>query len=80
VSARIKGGTNAGVTFRSQRVPGSNQVGGYQADMGFTSGQTISRLLDKVAEDPERPYPLWGSLLDEYRPEASLRPITVSGR
>src|SRR5262245_33286337 len=46
LTARIKGGKNAGVSFRAQRVPGSNQVGGYQADMGFTTGQTIARLSD----------------------------------
>lgn len=32
---RVEGeGTNAGVQFRSERVPGSHEVSGYQADMG----------------------------------------------
>jgi 3-keto-disaccharide hydrolase len=75
VSARLKGtGQNAGVSFRAQRVPGSNQVGGYQADIGFTAGRTIARLSNTVPNDLERPYPLWGSLLDEYRPEAFRYP------
>lgn len=74
LSARIKGGRNAGVHFRSQRVPNSNEVGGYQADMGFTSAETISRLSDTIPDDRERPYPLWGSLLDEFRPEGSRYP------
>lgn len=75
VTARLKGaGRNAGVSFRGQRVRGSNQVGGYQADIGFTSGQTVARLSDTVPADLERPYPLWGSLLDEYRPEAGRYP------
>ena len=73
-SARIRGGTNAGVAFRSQRVPGSHEVGGYQADMGFVSGEAISRLSEVVPDDVGRPYPLWGSLLDEFRPTASRYP------
>ena len=71
LSARIKGGSNAGVQFRSQRVPGSNQVGGYQADMGFTPGESIPRLSNVTNVDTNQTYPLWGSLLDEYRPEVS---------
>ena len=74
VTARIKGGTNAGVNFRSQRLPGSHEVGGYQADMGFVPGEAISRLSDVVPGDAGRPYPLWGSLLDEFRPAASRYP------
>ena len=55
---RTKGGRNAGVAFRSQRVPNSHEVGGYQADMGFAGNGD----------------PIWGSLLDEFRPEPSRYP------
>jgi len=43
---------NAGIQFRSRRVPGETEVAGYQADMGGESGE-----YDVV----------WGSLYDESR-------------
>jgi hypothetical protein len=73
VSARING-PNAGVHFRSQRVPGSNEVAGYQADIGFAPGRIIAMLSDTVPDHLEQPYPLWGSLADEFRPEPDRYP------
>jgi Domain of Unknown Function (DUF1080) len=73
VSARIRG-PNAGVHFRSQRVPGSNEVAGYQADIGFAPGRIIATLSDTVPDGLEQPYPLWGSLADEFRPEPGRYP------
>jgi hypothetical protein len=74
VSARLTGGPNAGVHFRSQRVPGSNEVAGYQADIGFAPGRIIAMLSDTVPASLEQPYPLWGSLADEFRPEPDRYP------
>jgi len=45
-------GANAGIQFRSRRVPGETEVSGYQADMGGESGE------DSI---------IWGSLYDESR-------------
>ncbi len=73
LSARITG-PNAGVHFRSQRVPGSNEVAGYQADIGFAPGRIIAMLSDTVPDSLEQPYPLWGSLADEFRPEPDRYP------
>ena len=73
VRARITG-PNAGVHFRSQRVPGSNEVAGYQADIGFAPGRIIAMLSDTVPDSAEQPYPLWGSLADEFRPEPGRYP------
>lgn len=42
LDARING-PNAGVHFRSQRVPGSNEVAGYQADIGFALAGSSQR-------------------------------------
>lgn len=74
LEARMTPGQIGGVQFRGQRVPGSTQVAGYQADMGFVPGIWIPRLSDMKGVDPEEAYPLWGSLLDEYRPERSRYP------
>ena len=71
LSALIKGRENAGVHFRSQRISDSSEVAGYQADMGFIAGELLSRVSDAVPTDTVRPYPLWGSLLDEFRQDAS---------
>jgi hypothetical protein len=73
LNARVTG-PNAGVHFRSQRVPGSNQVAGYQADIGLAPGRIIAELSDTVPESLEQPYPLWGSLVDEFRPEPGRYP------
>ena len=65
---RITGkGENAGVQFRSQRIPDSHRVSGYQADIGFIAAKAIARLSDVVPTDMESRYPLWGSLYDESR-------------
>lgn len=60
-------GENAGVQFRSQRVPDSHRVSGYQADIGFIPARAIARLSDVTPTDLESRYPLWGSLYDESR-------------
>ena len=67
VEGRVEGDPNAGVGFRSQRLPGSNEVAGYQADMGFLSGRGMSVVSDVDDLDLDSSYPLWGSLLDEFR-------------
>ena len=74
LSARIKGYKNAGVHFRSQRIPDTGDVAGYQADMGFISGEWLMRLSDVQRADTNRSYPLWGSLLDELRQGTSRYP------
>jgi len=74
LEARVTAGQIAGVQFRGRRVSGSTQVAGYQADMGFLPGEWIPRLSDVTDIVTEEPYPLWGSLLDEYRPQASRYP------
>ncbi|MHC4457433.1 MAG: 3-keto-disaccharide hydrolase [Planctomycetota bacterium] len=58
LEARLIGeGANAGIQFRSRRVPGETEVSGYQADMGGESGE-----YDVV----------WGSLYDESRRNTML--------
>lgn len=74
LEARMSEGQIGGVQFRGQRIPDSTQVGGYQADMGFIAGQYIPMLSDLKDVDEERQYPLWGSLLDEYRTDRSRYP------
>jgi hypothetical protein len=69
LEARMTGNQIAGVQFRAQRVAGSTEVGGYQADMGFIPGEIIPMLSDIESVESDAPYPLWGSLLDEFRPE-----------
>ena len=42
LKVRLMGkGQNAGIQFRSQRVPNSNEVSGYQADMGMGGGKIV---------------------------------------
>jgi len=67
MSAKIEGDQNSGIHFRSHRLPESNEVGGYQADMGFAPGKIIMMLSDVTDIDRVRPYPLWGTLFDEFR-------------
>jgi hypothetical protein len=58
LEAKLKGeDANAGIQFRSQRVPGDNEVSGYQADMGGESGQYST---------------VWGGLYDESRRNTML--------
>jgi len=53
LEARLTGqDANAGIQFRSHRVPNDNEVSGYQADMGGESGEYNT---------------VWGSLYDESR-------------
>ena len=70
IKAMVKGDQNSGVHFRSKRV-NLNEVYGYQADIGFIPGRAIPILtvLTENDVDVESPYPLWGSLLDEFRPD-----------
>lgn len=63
---------NAGIFFRSERIPNSNNVYGYQADIGFAPIKLIQLLTEENIEMTSEQFPLWGSLLDEYRPD-SLR-------
>ena len=58
VEGRVEGDPNAGVGFRSQRLPGSNEVAGYQADMGFLSGRGMSVVSDVDDLDLDSSYPL----------------------
>lgn len=75
LEARMSGAeTNGGVSFRGHRLPNSTEVGGYQADMGFLPGQLVPIVSDLTGVDPHELYPLWGSLLDEYRPEKARYP------
>lgn len=67
LAAKLEGAQNAGVNFRSQRIPSTNEVGGYQADIGFIPGRFIPMLSDVTDIDTSRRYPLWGSLVDEFR-------------
>jgi quinoprotein glucose dehydrogenase len=73
LEARLEGGQNGGVQFRAKRVPGTHEVGGYQADIGFIAGRFIPMLSDAEV-DTTGDYPLWGSLLDEYRPRPARYP------
>jgi hypothetical protein len=74
ITARIEGNKNAGVQFRSERVPGSSQVAGYQADMGFIPKIWLPLLSDVTPPDTVGTYPIWGSLLDEFRDGTSRYP------
>lgn len=74
VRARLRGDPNGGVSFRAQRIPGSTEVAGYQADMGAIAGWIVALLSDVKPPDSAAAYPLWGSLLDAFRPEAGRYP------
>ena len=73
VSGRIEGEQNAGVGFRSRRLAGSTEVAGYQADMGWLPGWAMPIVSD-LEEVEGDSYPLWGSLLDEYRQDPGRYP------
>jgi hypothetical protein len=66
--------TNAGISFRAERLPGSNEVMGYQADMGYTGPDVIALFSDFTPADTSGLYPLWGSLCDENRNNTSRYP------
>ena len=74
VEAKILGDQIPGVSFRAERVQGSTEVSGYQADMGYLAIEFIPFFFDENEVDMTIPYPLWGSLLDEFRPEKSRYP------
>lgn len=65
---------NAGVSFRAKRVPNSNEVASYQADMGHIAPKFISLFSDHTPQDMDNPFSLWGSLVDECRADTSRYP------
>jgi len=67
ISAKVEGDQNSGIHFRSQRVANSHEVGGYQADIGTAPGKIIMMLSDVTDIDKVTPYPLWGTLFDQFR-------------
>ena len=74
LQVKLNGGEvlrNAGVSFRASRVPNTKHVGGYQADIGYTQPEVITMFSDYTPGDEENPYPLWGILVDEFRPDTS---------
>ncbi|NAS12200.1 3-keto-disaccharide hydrolase [Poritiphilus flavus] len=66
--------TNGGISFRASRVPNSNEVMGYQADIGYIDARAIALFSDFIPRDTTGIYPLWGSLVDECRPDTSRYP------
>lgn len=66
--------TNGGISFRAKRVPNSNEVMGYQADIGYIDASAIPLFSDFTPKDTTGIYPLWGSLVDENRPNTSRYP------
>jgi len=67
---------NAGVSFRATRVPNSNEVAAYQADIGHIEPKYIPIFSDYTPEDMNNPFSLWGSLVDECRSDTSRYPNT----
>jgi len=65
---------NGGVSIRAKRVPNSNEVMGYQADMGYIDASAIALFSDFTPKDTTGLYPLWGCLVDENRPITSRYP------
>ncbi|NRB63909.1 MAG: DUF1080 domain-containing protein [Saprospiraceae bacterium] len=65
---------NGGISFRAKRVPNSTEVMGYQADIGYADASVISNFSDYTPQDTSAIYPLWGSLVDEGRPDVSRYP------
>lgn len=65
---------NGGISFRAKRVPNSNEVMGYQADLGYIDPNALALFSDFTPKDTTAIYPLWGSLVDENRPDASRYP------
>ncbi len=62
-------GDNAGIQFRSRRVPDHHEVSGYQADMGSVSRNWFYQVIgaENDAANPDTPAPVWGALYDETR-------------
>ena len=73
ITAKIEGQQNAGVGFRCERLQGSTEVAGYQADMGLLPAQYIP-LVSDITDFKGEFYPLWGSLLDEFRNDPGRYP------
>lgn len=65
---------NAGVSFRANRVTNSNEVAGYQADIGHIEPKYIPLFSDYTPADMTNPFSLWGSLVDENRTDTSRYP------
>lgn len=65
---------NGGISFRAKRVPNSNEVMGYQADIGYIDTSALTLFSDYTPKDTTGIYPLWGSLVDENRPDTSRYP------
>ena len=65
---------NAGVSFRAKRIPGSNAVASYQADIGYITPDIIVRASDDTPADMSNPFSLWGCLIDENREDISRYP------
>ena len=66
--------TNGGISFRAKRVPNSNEVMGYQADIGYIDASAVPQFSDFTPKDTTGLYPLWGSLVDENRPDTTRYP------
>lgn len=64
---------NAGVYFRAKRTK-PHKVGGYEADIGFIKPSVIKRNTDYSPVDLNKPFSLWGSLIDEGREDKSRYP------
>lgn len=72
--AKLTGpGDNAGVQFRSRRVPDHHEVSGYQADMGSVARAWFNEITgtEETATDPDAA-PIWGALYDESRRDRFL--------
>lgn len=69
LQAKLVGpGDNAGVQFRSRRVPDHHEVSGYQADMGSVGRAWFNQVIGaNEAADPDARAPVWGALYDETR-------------
>jgi hypothetical protein len=65
---------NAGVSFRAERVKGSNEVASYQADIGYTNPKAVVRFSDHTPADMNTSFSLWGALIDECRVDVSRYP------
>ncbi|MEA3480018.1 MAG: DUF1080 domain-containing protein, partial [Bacteroidota bacterium] len=65
---------NGGISFRAKRLPNSNEVMGYQADIGYIDAAAIPVFSDSTPEDTSGLYPLWGCLVDENRADTSRYP------
>ena len=65
---------NGGISFRAKRVTNSNEVMGYQADIGYLDSNAIPIFSDYTPADTTGLYPLWGSLVDENRDDITRYP------